>query len=299
MAKGLSAPMFPPGSSPPPPPGSSSAPVGKAPTLGRVTPRFRAPKIILNAVEGFGKTSCAAYAPEPAIFQARDETGYETLLGVGLVPSVDSARIETWGDCLSLLDEMIAGSGQHKTIALDAIGGLERLCHEFVCARDFGNDWGERGFSSFQKGYDVSISEWLKLLHRLEALNGRGATILMLGHCRVKPFRNPMGADYDHYTSDMHDKTWGATAKWADAVLFGNFLTCVEQAKRDEGNVLKKGKGIGGDKRVIYTTRTDAYDAKNRYNMPGRIDLVDDHPEHNWGCIWNAIRKETTNGATQ
>jgi len=162
-----------------------------------------------------------------------------------------------------------------------------------VCARDYGGDWGEHGFVSFQKGYDTSITEWLKLLQRLEKLNDAGAIILLLSHCRVKTFKNPMGSDYDRYASDVHDKTWSATSKWADAVLFGNFLTIVDTGKKEDVN--KKGKGIGSDKRVVWTTRRDAFDAKNRYSLPDRIDIPDDHPELIWSTIYSHIRKETAN----
>ena len=121
--------------------------------LGKLEARFRPPRIVLNAVEGRGKSSWAAFAPEPAILMAQGETGYETLLGVGLVPQVDAAYVSDWHGLLALLDKMAqVEEPMHKVLALDALGGFERLCHEHVCRRDFGGDWGEKGFSSYQKG---------------------------------------------------------------------------------------------------------------------------------------------------
>jgi len=254
------------------------------PNVGKLDAVFKPPKILLNAVEGFGKTTAGAYSLNPVILQARGETGYETLLGSGLVPSIDAARIDNWLGLLELIPTL-EGFG---TVNLDAIGGFERLCHEFICDRDFNDDWGEKGFVSYQKGYDIAITEWIKLLSALDRLHDKGVVIVILSHCKVKPFRNPMGADYDRYVSDVHDKTWSITSKWADAVLFGNFFTVVETARSNKPEALKKGKGIGGTERVIYTERRDAFDAKNRYNLPPVIDIPNE-PDKMWDTIWGHI----------
>ena len=115
---------------------------------------------------------------------------------------------------------------------LDALGSFERLCQEHVCARDFGGDWGERGFASYQKGYDLAVNDWLQLLHRLDRLHRQGVVILILSHCKINTFKNPLGVDFDRYVSDCHHKTWGVTIRWSDAVLFGNFLTIIDDEKR-------------------------------------------------------------------
>jgi hypothetical protein len=280
---------------PPPPKGLPKAPPinngktseVKIPTLGKLKPIFAPPRIILNAVEGWGKTSMAAYMEEPAILMARGETGYETLLGSGLVPSVDAARVDDWPGLLGLLENV----GNHKSVILDALGGFERLCHEHVCNRDFNGDWGERGFASFQKGYDVSVAEWLKLLAILDHLRDSGIIVALLSHCRIKTFKNPLGADYDRYGSEVHDKTWSVTHRWSDAALFGKFFSSVETSKSNKPDVLKKGKGIGGNDRVIYTEWQAGFDAKNRYNMPPVIDIPND-PK----LIWSTIREAIYNG---
>ena len=274
---------------PPPPTNGNKTAETKTvlPTVGKLDAVFKPPKILLNAVEGYGKTTFGSYAPNPVMLQARGETGYETLLGSGLVPSIDAARINSWPGLLELMPTL----NGFATVNLDAVGGIERLCHEFICDRDFDGEWGEKGFASYQKGYDVSITEWIKLLSALDRLHDKGVVIVILSHCKVKPFKNPMGADYDRYVSDVHDKTWAVTAKWADAVLFGNFFTVVETARSSKPEALRKGKGIGGTGRVIYTERRDAFDAKNRYNMEPVIDIPND-PKQMWSTIWGHI----TNG---
>lgn len=216
---------------------------------------------------------------------ARGETGYETLLGAGLVPSVDTAYVEDWESLLDLLDKMgRAENPQHKVLALDAMGGFERLCHERVCTRDFKGKWGEDGFAAYQKGYDRAVTDWLGLLQRLDAVRAQGVAILLLGHVQIRPFKNPLGEDFDRYISNIHHKTWNVTHKWADAVLFGTFRTITDD---DHGR--QQPKGIGGTDRVLYCERRDAYDAKNRYGMPAQIEIPPE-PAQIWPTIWNAIK---------
>jgi hypothetical protein len=254
--------------------------------LGRLDAHPLPPRIILNAVEGWGKTSCLAFAPAPAILMARGESGYRTLRDAGSVPDVDAMTVESWPELLATLDSLIADTGlPYKTLGLDAMGGFERMCHEIVCSRDFGGEWGEKGFGSYQKGYDVAVTDWLQLLYRLDKIHQRGVMIMMLSHSQIRPFKNPVGPDYDKFAADIHPKTWGVTSKWADAVLFGQFRTIVD--KVDKKGV--KGKGIGGSDRVIYCEHRDAFDAKNRFGMPEEIDIPSD-PMQIWATIEAAIR---------
>lgn len=266
----------------PPPPKSASV-NGSTATFGERAAKFLPPRIVLNAVEGWGKTSTAAYATKPAIIMARGDTGYDTLLGAGLVPSVPVSIASDWNDVLHLVRNFPIE--ERKVCVIDAMGGVERLMHEHVCQRDFQGDWSEKGFFSFQKGYDVSVNEWIILLQELDRLQTNGVATVILSHIQVKEFRNPMGADFDRYISDVHPKTWSATHKWADLVLFGTFAIVVDKVDKRQN----KGKGIGGTQRVLYCERRDAFDAKNRYGMPAEIDVPDD-PAQVWPMIINAMK---------
>jgi hypothetical protein len=118
------------------------------------------------------------------------------------------------------------------------------------------------------QGYDVALADWRNLLNGLDRLRAqRRMSILALGHTKINTFKNPEGADYDRYAVDVHHKSWGLTHKWADLVLFANFVAHVDARKGDG-----KGKAKGGGRRVLYTTRTAAYDAKNRHGLPEQID---------------------------
>jgi hypothetical protein len=282
-----------PPTAPPPRPSTTPRPANAPPPAQQMkldlTPRKAkppCPRIVLTAVEGFGKTSLLAHAPSPYIMMARGETGYDTLLSANLVPAVPAAVVEEWPQGLATLDALIENPQGIKTLGIDAMGGMERLCHEFTCRTMFNNDWGDSGFTSFNKGYEASVTEWLKLLQRLETLQTRhGIVVVMLGHSKIKTFKNPLGADFDRYVCDVHDKTWAATARWADVVMFGNFLTIIDKEKKG------KGKGIGGTDRVLYTERRDAWDAKNRFGMAPEIWL-EGGPSNAWSQVWSEIVRD-------
>jgi hypothetical protein len=292
---------------PPPPPKSNG--VGKAPPSaaspvaapkwGKLTPKFAPPRLILNGAPGFGKTTMGAYSDSPLMVMVGGETGYETLLGSGLVPSVDAARVSSWLEFLALLDSLTSEDTRHRTLVIDTLGGLERLGHEYVCRRDFNGDWSSRGFGDYQKGYDVSLGEWQGMLARLDRLRDeRGTTILFLSHPKVKEFKNPLGANFDRFVVDCDLRTtMGAMSKWCDAILFGAFRTIVDEKEgSDTGKKKGKGKGLGGVDRVLFTTNRDAYEAKNRYTMPAEIDIPDDYSAA-WSVVWSAITEGAINAA--
>ena len=251
-----------------------------------------APRIGINGVEGWGKTTLAAFAPKPAILMSRGETGFVTLRSKQLVPDADCLEVSTWADALAAVESIV--NTDHETLVLDALGGFERLCHEFVCKRDFGGEWGgpsDKGFLSYGKGPDISIAEWLKMLAALDRVrSSRGVAIILLSHAKIKPFKNPLGVDFDRYVADCHEKTWSVTHKWLDASFFANFETIT--AGGEVGDRPKKGKGLGGDERKIYTVRRDAYDAKNRYGMDAELVMPPDATRM-WSTLWEAMTKET------
>lgn len=242
--------------------------------------------IVLNAVEGFGKTTLGAFAENSAFILSPQEMGYLTLFQYDRVPKRPYVVVDSWLGLLGQIDSLIANPAGVEWLVLDALVGFEHLCHKHVCKTEFSDDWGEKGFVGYQRGFELGAIEWIKLLSRLDSLRTKHAVnILMLSHLKIKMFSNPLGADFDRYVADCHHKTWGVTHKWADAVLFGNFFQIVQEVKKDQP------KGVGNDQRVIYTQHTDAYDAKNRLGMPESIDIPND-PAKSWEAIHQHISRK-------
>ncbi len=259
-------------------------------TTGRKLPG----RYVLHGPESVGKTSFGTYAPKPIVLQSLGETGLETLMDMGRVPAVPHLpELTDWRDVLAVLGELAESDHDYKTLVIDTLNGVERLCHEHICRVEFGGDWGEKGFAGYQRGFEVSLAQWGILLNKLDTLRTeRGMSILCLAHTRVAPYVNPEGPDYDRYTPDVHKKTWGLTHRWADAVLFLNFYTDVSKDRSG------KAKGLGGQQRIIYTVRHAAYDAKNRHGLPEEISAGNSGKEA-WTNFVTALREAKQNGSEQ
>lgn len=297
---------------PPPPPAvappartqTTTIDPGAAATWNNEPPVWREPRMVLVALEGWGKTSFAAYAkppvgllmaggseytadwrPDSAALAAED--GYETLLATGQVPQVQRALISSWPQLLATLDQL----GREETpalgtLALDALGGFGALCEHHVCQRDFKGLWTEKGFYSFQKGPDVSGNREWPLLHPLlDRINRRGTVILLLAHCHDSTFRNPDGDDFSRWEPLMPPKMYSHTKRWADAVLFGKWMSVI-----DDSSV--RNKGIGGQDRILCCTHRDAHDGKNRYGLLPVMRIPED-PKAVFHTVYNAMRKGT------
>jgi hypothetical protein len=214
------------------------------------------------------------------------ETGLETLLDAGRVPATPHyPEVASWEELLARLRALRDELHDYRTLVIDTLNGAERMCQEHVCRFEFGGNWGRDGFGSYGAGYDRTAVEWRGLLDLLDGIRQqRRMAILLLCHTRVATYKNPAGPDYDRYTPDLHTKVWGVTHKWADFVLFLTFETCIESS-RGQG----RPKATGGSRRVLYTTRSAAHDAKNRHGLPEEIDGGDSAAEA-WNNLAAAMR---------
>lgn len=222
----------------------------------------------------------AAFAPGAVFLTDPSEDGITTLKNYGRVPAdVPQITANNWADVLGTIDSLATGEHKHRTLVMDALGGFERLCHEEVCARDFRGEWGDKGFASYHKGYQVALTDWRMFLNGLDRLRDRGMSVIILGHSNVKNYKNPEGEDYDRYIPDVHASTWALTHKWADLVIFQQYVTVIDD----------KGKAKGGQDRVMLTEYHPAYDAKNRMGLPGDIDMGTSGKEA-WNNLANALK---------
>jgi len=216
---------------------------------------------------------------------AKGETGLETLIDSGRLSDIPHLpELQNWDTTLAILDELLSTDHDYKTLVIDTLNGFERLCHEHICNTQYGGNWGKNGFTSFMQGYEVSLGDWRLFLSKLDQLREvKGMMLVALCHTHVKTFKNPEGADFYRYQPDMHAKTWGLTHKWADIVLFLNYLTVVDES----GN---RPKGAGGVDRIAYTERSAAFDAKNRHGLPDQFSLGESGQE-GWEAFRQAIKE--------
>lgn len=289
----------PPAAAAPPPPTNGNAKIQPPPAskpkykYGKFTKSKLATKLLYYAVEGFGKTTFAATAPDPMIVMTPGESGYVTLRKAGRVPDVatvlgeddEPTTVDSWEDLLSIANEF--PDTEFKTFALDTIGGADKLCQSRVLQRDF--DGSLKAFNHYNKGPMACTVEWKRLMSAVEKIAASGKNVILLGHVTVKKHSNPSDVDCDRYQCSIGKEMGEMAYQICDVVLFGNFVSVIEPTEFDKGRATK-GKGIGGADRVVYTERRDAYDAKNRYGMPPAISIPAD-PTKVFETIWQYIEQ--------
>lgn len=236
----------------------------------------RPPRIYLYGVEGIGKSTLASDAPKPIFLGAEDGT---TELDVPRFP-----QPRTLADVYDAFRDL-QGDHDYETLVIDTVDWIEPLVWKAVTERDEQLDIESYGFG---KGYTVALVEWRSLLAALErTLARRPMRVIALGHCIVKTWKNPEGEDFDRYVPQMHEKAAGLWKQWCDALLFANYETYAMKAKRDEKNSTAKAKGFDTGKRLLFTERTAAFDAKNRYGLPRSMPL-------SWGALQAGIEHRRT-----
>jgi len=229
-------------------------------TLASVTSgRQREPmSLLVYGVEKIGKSTFASEAPAPIFLDA--EKGTE---------EIDVARFptpETWEDVIEAVRTLIAGEHPYRTLVIDTLDWIEPLLWASICKRD--------GFATVEaygygKGYATALDEWRVLLAALERLRTlKRMNVILLAHSWIKSFKNPEGLDFDRYELKLHPKAGGLIKEWPKAVLFANHETIATEEKKT-----KRVRGVSTGARLIYTNRTAAYDAGNRYNLPDSLPL--------------------------
>ena len=209
-------------------------------------------KVVVYGQEGVGKSTFASKFPDPVFIDTEGST-----------KQLDVARFDppsSWEMLLSQVDYVRQNPDICRTLVVDTADWAEKLCIRKVCdkARKYGIEdfgWG--------KGYTYVQEEFGKLLNSLEEVIQAGVNVVVTAHAQMRKVEQPdeMGS-YDRWELKLTKQCSPMLKEWADLLLFANYKTIVVNT---EG---KKYKGQGGQQRIMYTTHTAAWDAKNRFSLP-------------------------------
>lgn len=222
--------------------------------------KAKAPKIMLIGVEGVGKSTAGAKMPNPIFI-----CGESGLVGPQFAETANFTP-SSWEDILKFLGELITEEHEYKTIVIDTLDWIEPLLYAHVVKKAAKPDIKSIEDFGYGKGYEIAAQEFRRLITGLEKANDKGMSILILSHSQQKTVKNPLGEDYDHFEPKVNKKVAGLTKEFCDAILFAHF----DVYTRKEGN---KVMALGGNERIVETTHSAAWDAKNRYGLPETMNL--------------------------
>ncbi len=212
-----------------------------------------AKKIVVYGPEGIGKSTFAANFPAPVFIDTEGST-----------KDMDVARFDkatSWAMILQQVQYVIVHPECCRTLIIDTADWAEKIEIASLCAQ---KGWSGLEDPGYGKGYTYSAEEFGKFLNLLDDVIEKGIHVVMTAHAQLRKVELPeeMGA-YDHWEMKTSKKVAPLIREWADAVFFANYKTRIIE-------VDKKKKAQGGQ-RVMYTSHTPFWDAKNRYDLSDEL----------------------------
>lgn len=228
---------------------------------------IRPPRLFVYGVEGIGKTTFAAGAPNPIFIQAEDGQGVLDIARFPAIETVDNVR--------EALATLYTEQHDFASVVLDTVDWLEQAIVREVEGKHEAKDL------AYGKGALLQAQVWQELLGGFNALrNEKGMVVILLGHNQIKRFDSPETEPYDRYMPKLQERSNALVREWADAVLFANYQTIVK--KTDVGFKKEVARGISTGERLLFTTEKPAYMAKNRFSLPESLPLA-------WQSLSDAI----------
>ena len=237
----------------------------------------KAPRIVLLGVEKIGKSTFAAGADNPIVLPIKGEEGVDDL-DVAKFP-----RAETFDDVLEAVGTLIKEDHDYQTLIIDSVSALEPVIWSKLC--DESNvDSIEAVGGGWSKGYTEAANKMRDLMEGLDMLRQKGIAVILIGHIKVKRFDDPLGASFDQYQFDVHEKIQLALQRWSDSILFANSETIVKSEDVGFNKEKKVGKDLTGA-RYLFTQKRPGHPGGGRGvygRLPYKLDL-------SWAAFTTAV----------
>ena len=225
----------------------------------------KAPKVLVYGVEGIGKSTLASQFPDALFIDTEGSTRYLDVSRFDPAPT-------SWTQLVEMVRWAQANASPGSTLVIDTLDWAERMCIDSVLAQ---NKWASIETPGYGKGYRAVYEQFGRLLDELGRLADRGVNVVCTAHAKVEKFELPdEESSFDRWglklINTKNTSISSMVKEWADAVLFCNYETIVEQV--DAGMGKTKGKARG-NKRVMHTAHDATFDAKNRWGLPPKVPM--------------------------
>ncbi len=213
-------------------------------------------KAVIYGPEGIGKSTLASHAPGALFIDTEGGTAH---MDVRRIP-----RPSSWEELISTIEEVAKTPGICQTLILDTADWAEMQCIKDICAK-----YKVSGLESFGygKGYTYVGEEMARLLASCDKVVAAGMNVVIIAHAKMRKQELPdeQGA-FDRWEMKLSKQAAPLMKEWPDLLLFLNYKTLVVTSE----NSTKKATG---GKRVMYTSHSPVWDAKNRFNLPEEMDM--------------------------
>lgn len=217
-------------------------------------------KMLIYGYPGCGKSTLATHAPAP--------------LFLDLEAGLSRVDCEKTPNQLKSIDEILEWlrwflRSNYKTVVIDTIDELEKHLAAKVIAEYNRENRPVKTIADipYGRGGELLVSAWREFLQILDHVHNAGKNVLMIGHEQVIKFENPVDANFDFYTVNIHKKAAPIVTAKLDAVLFARYETVVKGLK--DG----KGKAVTTGERILYTSQGGSWIAKNRFGLPETMPM--------------------------
>lgn len=222
-------------------------------------------KVVIYGQEGVGKSTLAASFPGAVFIDCEGST---SRMNVRRLPKPTSWQMFTDEFEYILTNAQAKG---YQTVIVDTFDWAERLALDALCTEHKVS--GIEGMN-YGKGWEYEKEMIGRFLDRTDRLISAGINVVLLCHAISRKTTLPEETEeFDHWELKLGNKTTNKIApllkEWSDMTLFLAFRTNII-ATDDKG---KKHKATSCE-RVMYTTKTAWWDAKNRFGMPDRLPLT-------------------------
>ncbi len=223
----------------------------------------RPPQIVIYGGPGVGKTTLAAFAPDPVFIW--------TERGAGLLNPAGFPLATSYQDVIDAIGALYMEPHDFRSVVIDTLDELEPLIWRAVC-----EEHGVAGIESVMKGYGKGYLEavrwWRRILTALDALRSeRNMNVVLVSHCLIKRFEDPRTEPYDRYLLKLNDKAIALVYGSSDIVAFAGYPTSTTKVELGFNKTATRGIAIG--ERTLHLEERPAFLAKNRYGMPAEMPL--------------------------
>ena len=216
-------------------------------------------RVVIYGPEGIGKTSFAAMSPNALIIDTEE--------GSHQLPVARLPKPPSWAVLLDEVRAVAEDPSCCSTLVVDTLDAAEQLCVEHVCSHAQPKKTSIEGWG-YGKGYVILKEKFSKLLYELDRVIEAGINVVCTSHSQLRKFERPdeLGS-YDRFEMKLTKHVAPIVKEWCDLLLFADYLTYVTT---DESGGHAK---ASGGKRVLRTTHSPSWDAKNRLELPEVMDL--------------------------